>query len=254
MKVILTESQYVTLIENLDSKKKLFIDLLGEDLINSIRKITSAKGLPLNLIDNAFDKTSKLVQQHYIDLYGPLYYFVFEGEPFIYRQRVTDTGKEDEIFTNSKGESFYNGQITNRLGLHYMGLKFSDIIDMFSNEEEDTSPLNESVDKNKKFLIDVMGMDFTDKIQQITSTYDVPMSFDDGVGSNLINRWLNHWGPMYLVNIKGKKYLYQDRGDFEMFIDEEGYDSVDDEIPEQLGIDVMGLKFSDIIDIFFNEE
>ena len=113
--------------------------------------------------------------------------------------------------------------------------------------------INESVDKNKKFLIDVMGIDFTDKIQQVTSSYDVPMSFDDGVGPNLINRWLNHWGPMYLVNIKGKKYLYQDRGDFEMFIDEEGYDSVDDEIPEQLGIGEMGLKFSDIIDVFFKE-
>jgi antitoxin component of RelBE/YafQ-DinJ toxin-antitoxin module len=108
--------------------------------------------------------------------------------------------------------------------------------------------------KNKKFLIKTMGYDFTDKIKMITSTYDVPMSFDEGVGPNLINRWLNNWGPMYLVNVKGKDYLYQNRGDFEMFIDEEGYDSVDDEITEQLGISDMGLKFSDIIDMFYNEE
>jgi hypothetical protein len=39
-----------------------------------------------------------------------------------------------------------------------------------------------------------------------------------------------------------------------MFIDEEGYDYVDDEIPEELGISDMGLKFSDIIDMFYNQE
>jgi hypothetical protein len=112
----------------------------------------------------------------------------------------------------------------------------------------------ENLDKNKKFLTNLMGMDFTGKIKQVTSSYDVPMSFDEGVGPELIRRWLNHWGPMYLVNINGKNYLYQDRGDFEMFIDEEGFDYVDNEIPEKLGIDIMGLRFSDIIDMYFNEE
>jgi len=107
--------------------------------------------------------------------------------------------------------------------------------------------------KNKKFLTNLMGVDFTDKIKQVTSTYDVPMSFDEGVGPELIRRWLNHWGPMYLVNINGKDYLYQDRGDFEMFIDKEGFDYVDNEILEELGIGEMGLKFSDIIDVFFKE-
>jgi hypothetical protein len=57
---------------------------------------------------------------------------------------------------------------------------------------------------------------------------------------------------MYLVNIDGKNYLYQDRGDFEMFIDEEGYWNKD-EIPEKLGIGVLGLRFSDILDMFYNE-
>ena len=113
--------------------------------------------------------------------------------------------------------------------------------------------INESVDKNKKFLTNVMGQDFINKIKEIKDSYDVPMSFDEGVGPNLINRWLNHWGPMYLVNVNGKDYLYQNRGDFEMFIDEEGYDYVDDEIPDELGISDMGLRFSDIIDMFFEE-
>ena len=114
--------------------------------------------------------------------------------------------------------------------------------------------IKESIDKNKKFLIDVMGIDFDGKIQQITSSYDVPMEFDEGVGPRLINLWLNHWGPLYLVNVNGKNYLYQDRDEFEMFIDEEGYDYVDGEIVEELGIGVLGLKFSDIIDMFFNKD
>ena len=241
--------------ESIDSKKKLFIDLLGEDLIDSIQTITSAKELPKEFLKSL--GSSRI--QSYIDAYGPLYYFVFDGEPFIYKNRVNPKGEEYEMFINSKGESFFNGQITNRLGLDYTGLKFSEVIDMFSNEEEDTFPLNESVDKNKKFLIDVMGQDFTGKIKEIKDTYDVPLEFGETIGDDYIRRVLNYFGPMHLVDIDGKKYLYQYRtdeedGDYEWFHDEHGFNYVDGEIPEQLGITQMGLKFSDIIDMFFNED
>ena len=113
--------------------------------------------------------------------------------------------------------------------------------------------LMENFDKKKKFLTKVMGMDFTNKIQMITSSYDVPTSFDDGIDPSTIRTYLNFWGPMYLFNINGENYLYQDRGDFEMFIDEGGYWNKDD-IPEKLGIGVLGLRFSDIIDMYFYEE
>ena len=111
----------------------------------------------------------------------------------------------------------------------------------------------ENFDKKKKFLTKVMGMDFTNKIQMITSSYDVPTSFDDGIDPSTIRTYLNFWGPMYLFNINGENYLYQDRGDFEMFIDEGGYWNKDD-IPEKLGISILGLRFSDIIDTYFYEE
>ena len=113
--------------------------------------------------------------------------------------------------------------------------------------------LFENFDKKKKFLTKTMGIDFTNKIQMITSTYDVPNSFDDGIDPSTIRTYLNFWGPMYLFNINGENYLYQDRGDFEMFIDEGGYWNKDD-IPEKLGIGVLGLRFSDIIDMYFYEE
>ena len=112
----------------------------------------------------------------------------------------------------------------------------------------------ENLEKNKKFLNKVMGIDFTDKIQQVTSTYDVPMEFDRYIPSGMINRYLNMYGPMYLFELDGKKYLYLDMGDHEKFIDEDASVFIDNEIPERLGIDVMGLRFSDIVDIYFKEE
>ena len=114
--------------------------------------------------------------------------------------------------------------------------------------------VNESYDKAKNFLRDNFGFDFSGRIEQITSTYDVPMEFDDGIGPEMIRQFLNYFGPMYLFELDGVKYLYQDRGDHEWFIDEEGYDYVDDEIPEKLGIYEMGLRFSDILDMYFEEE
>jgi hypothetical protein len=114
--------------------------------------------------------------------------------------------------------------------------------------------VNESHDKAKQFLKNNFGFDFAGRIKQITSTYDVPTEFDEGVGSSVIRGWLNLWGPMYLFELDGMKYLYQDRGDFEMFIDEEGYDYVDNEIPEKLGIAEMGFDFSDILNMYFEEE
>jgi hypothetical protein len=127
--------------ESVDKKKKIFIDLLGEDLINSIQKITSAKELPKEFLKSL--GTSKI--QDYIDAYGPLYYFILDGEEFIYKDRVNPKGEEYEMFVNSKGESFLNGQITNRLGLDYTGLKFYEVIDIFSNEEDDV--ITEDEDK-----------------------------------------------------------------------------------------------------------
>ena len=108
------------------------------------------------------------------------------------------------------------------------------------------------LEKNKRFLKKKLGIDFTNGIQQVTSSYDVPMEFDNGIGSDSIRRYLNNFGPMYLFELDGIKYLYQDRGD-EWFIDENGFDYVDGEIPEMLGIDIMGLRFSDIIRMYFNE-
>jgi len=113
--------------------------------------------------------------------------------------------------------------------------------------------LLENLEKNKKFLTNVMGIDFTGNIEQVTSTYDVPMEFDNNISPAAINYYLNKFGPMYLFELDGIKYLYQDQDHGDFFIDDYGF-YYNDEIPEQLGIDDLGLRFSDIINIFFNEE
>ena len=234
--------------EDVDKNKRFLTKLLGEDLINSIQKIISAKQLPIEFLKSI----GTSIIQRYIDEYGPLYYFVLDGEPFIYKERVSPKGEVYEIYIDNKGKSFLDGEITDRLGLSDMGLKFSDVIDTIFNKEV---PLNEDVDKDKKFLTHHMGIDFTGKFKQITSAYDVPYNFyrNGGISLNHAMSYLNNFGPMYFFELGDYEYLYQDRGNKDWFIDERGVKYIKDEFSERLGIGIMGLRFSDIIDIYFNE-
>jgi hypothetical protein len=131
------------------------------------------------------------------------------------------------------------------------GLIVSRIVDSRNN----SVMLGESIDKNKKLINKIVGFDFSNRITQVTSSYDVPkVFFDAAIDPKTINMWLNYWGPMYLFELDGTKYLYQDKGDHEYFIDQEGFEYMDDEIHEKIGINLLGLKFSDIINMYFNEE
>jgi hypothetical protein len=118
--------------EDVDKNKRFLTKLLGEDLINSIQKIISPKQLPIEFLKSI--GTSMI--QRYIDAYGPLYYFVLDGEPFIYKDRVSPKGEVYEMYVDNKGKSFLDGEITDRLGLSEMGLKFSDVIDTIFNKGE----------------------------------------------------------------------------------------------------------------------
>lgn len=120
------------LTEDVDKNKKFLTNVIGEDVINSIQKITSAKQLPIEFLKSI--GVSAL--QQYIDWYGPLYYFVLDGEPYIYKDRVTPKGEEYEMFTNNKGRAFLDGEIPEQLGLSVMGLRFSDVIDTIFNKED----------------------------------------------------------------------------------------------------------------------
>jgi len=116
--------------------------------------------------------------------------------------------------------------------------------------------LLENLNKNKKFLNDIMGEDFTGKIKQVTSLYDIPYSFyRKGIFTMPdVASYLNKFGPMYLFEMEEIDYIYQDRGKYEFFYDENGNYYKNDEVPIVSGIYDIGLRFSNIIDIYFNEE
>ena len=156
-----------------------------------------------------------------------------------------------------------SNQLTGSLSLEYGRRRLSqespltDNWRIIGNHNHILSPqtrINASVNIATQSFNNRFATDLNQRIQQsLFSNAGYSTSFDNGIAPSTIRTYLNFWGPMYLVNIDGENYLYQDRGDFEMFIDEKGYWNKD-EIPEKLGIGVLGLRFSDIINMYFYEE
>jgi len=215
---------------------------MGMDFTGKIKQVTSTYDVPME-----FDQgVSQHAIRHHLNNDGPMYLFELDGKKYLYQ----DKGQYD-FFIDEDGY-YYNDEIARVLGIDIMGLRFSDIIDMYFNEEE---TLNESTDKNKKFLTNHMGIDFTGKLKKITSAYKVPYNFyrNGGVSLNHIMSYLKSFGPMYFFELGDYEYLYQDRGNKDWFIDERGVKYIKDEFLERLGLDVLGLRFSDIIDMYFNE-
>ena len=171
------------------------------------------------------------------------------GDPLTYSDNVTAYFSVKSVFPNGKTDSFPIQIVSGDYDAvsQISESQLTNIVKRVISENDSM------LEKNKRFLKKKLGIDFTNGIQQVTSTYDVPMEFDYVISSDSIRRYLNNFGPMYLFELDGIKYLYQDRG-FEFFIDENGFDYVDGEIPEMLGIDEMGLRFSNIIDLYFKEE
>jgi hypothetical protein len=269
MKVILTESQYITIMEDIKKEqyKKLVLGLLktlfGKLSIEDIRE------------------EGKLYKHTIFDQNG-------ENIADIYLERFGNKGcKKDltlSIDTTERLEGYvpyFRHKIFSKVLIDYvydeLGIKcdcvqyeydFKSEVEVDDDGEEyeykrsntrkynvkKKKKIKESTDKNKKFLSNVMGVDFTDKIEQVTSVYDVPYSFyRKGIFTMPdVASYLNKFGPMYIFELDGRRFIYQDRSRYESFISEDGI-VYEDKIPEQLGIDIMGLRFSDIIDIYFNE-
>jgi hypothetical protein len=186
-----------------------------------------------------------------VEKYGFISFYINDNEEYTY---YNDGTLEIMRNTSERLDSWFNDSwkpVFKKWFEEHSGLKVKRIVTM-----DGVTALNESVniDKNKKLINSIIGFDFSNKIQQITSWSDVPTSFDGCVGWESVRRWLNYFGPMYKFEYYGVEYLYQDRGDFEVFIDDDCYEFVDNEIPEKFGIAVLGLRFSDIIDMYFTEE
>ena len=71
-------------------------------------------------------------------------------------------------------------------------------------ERQANNILNQ-MDKNKKFLINVMGEDFTGKIKEIKGRSDIPKIFHKYLDLSGLKNQMDMVGPMYLVKIRGKR-------------------------------------------------
>ena len=192
-----------------------------------------------------FDFYREDVEEH-----GMIPFYINDSEGYVYYDDGTleimpwVCKKLDEYFNDSWYSVFKDWFEENS------GLIVSRIVDSRNNGVM----LGESIDKNKKLINSIVGFDFSGRIEQITSTHDIANWIDECVGWESIRRRLNNFGPMYTFELDGVKYLYQDRGKFELFMDDDCNDYFNDEIHERLGIDLLGLKFSDIINMYFEEE
>ena len=243
MKIIITESQYRSLLESADNE--------------SANKRSNLENLIYGFLQDDFypdyDWGPELFNFYREDVekYGSIPFYINDSEGYVYYDDGTleimpwVCKKLNEYFNDSWYSAFKSWFE------EHSGLKVERIVDSSNNKVM----LRESIDKNKKLINNIVGFDFSDRITQVTSSYDVPkVFFDVAIDPKTINMWLNYFGPMYLFELDGIKYLYQDKGDFEYFIDQEGFEYMDNEIPEKLGINLLGLNFSDIIDMYFEEE
>ena len=215
---------------------------MGIDFTGNIEQVTSTYDVPMEFDNNI----SPAAINYYLNKFGPMYLFELDGIKYLYQDQ--DHG---DFFIDDYG-FYYNDEIPQQLGIDELGLRFSDIINIFFKEEE---TLNESTDKNKKFLSNVMGVDFTGKFKKITKAFDVPYKFfrKGGISLNAAMSFIGAFGPMYFFELGDREYLYQDRGNKDWFVDEYGHLYIKDELSERLGINVMGLRFSDIINMYSNE-
>ena len=96
------------------------------------------------------------------------------------------------------------------------------------------------------------------KIEMITSTYDIPSDWYSSRGDLLktaVKLLLNKWGPMYLLIIKGQyhphRILFQPQGDTNFWIIEHNGSMSEEESLETLSL--KGLDVNKVIDIYFKE-
>ena len=97
------------------------------------------------------------------------------------------------------------------------------------------------------------------KIEMITSTYDIPSDWYSSRGELLktaVKLLLNKWGPMYLLIIKGQyhphRILFQPQGDTNFWIIEHIGSMSEEESLETLSL--KGLDVNKVIDLYYTEE
>ena len=107
--------------------------------------------------------------------------------------------------------------------------------------------------KLKELLRNIAGIDLTDKIEMVTSSYDLPMEFDSVMTPTVLRQYLNNFGPMFIIRGPKKTFLYQNQSGRVVIADSNDRTYSEASIMNQLGIPPMGLSMDDIIKTYYTE-
>jgi hypothetical protein len=125
--------------------------------------------------------------------------------------------------------------------------------------------------KLKSLLKDKFDVDFTGKIEMVTSVYPILNDFGRCLDQNFIRKRLNNNGPMYIISLdtfdislsiykqKGKYrnyFLYQKNssGNGYYLMDFNCQYYMDFEFMDLIGIKVLGLSMERFIDLYLDSE
>lgn len=105
----------------------------------------------------------------------------------------------------------------------------------------------------KRIIKKKFGLDLTDNISMVTNKWELPFEFDNTVPERQLNRFLNTYGPMYVITTTKNMYLGQERENGWLFYDKKDLKTPDHKIMNELGIQGLGLSAGDLIDAYIND-
>ena len=101
-----------------------------------------------------------------------------------------------------------------------------------------------------KVLVD-SGFD-PNRIETITSKYDIPSDFYTDYRWDTLRGFMNYWGPMYLLEIQGDRFLFQQQDNKNFWIVENVGQMMESRVLESLSL--TGLDVNKVIDLYYTEE
>lgn len=93
---------------------------------------------------------------------------------------------------------------------------------------------------------------YPNRIEMITSKYDIPSDFYTDYTWNTLRDFMNYWGPMYLLEIQEDRFLFQQQGNKNFWIVENVGQVMESRVLESLSL--TGLDVNKVIDLYYTEE
>jgi hypothetical protein len=106
----------------------------------------------------------------------------------------------------------------------------------------------------KNLLKTKFNLDLTDKIRMVTNKWELPFEFDWMISERQLNQYLNAYGPMFVIEGKDNQFLCQNMNNGWQILDTNDYKYSEFQLMRKLGIEVLGLSLSDLIERYFTED